>query len=514
MTDRRIRGMLVVATGVAMLLFMLPNTARAISDAQWDRICALFLDYQYPATGSYADPPWNVPGGNEYLVRPGGGEECQRPGSGVTPVSTPTATPTATPAVTPDGDDDGDGGGGSGDDGGNGGGSGGGGGGGGGGYMPPEIQPPDLQVGLTVEAEPVQVGKTVVYIVEITNNTDETLTGLSWRDVAFGGEPTALDDLDAGESVTVRGSFGPVQTMHLPGIILTVAADSDQTEERPASRYVQLVPGKAKATPPVRTVERSGPSATLSILTLRVDRVIYTIPDVHLGHNIADYTVTLPDGEEVTCNFLEHYEETGGLTRWGHAISELIEERPGMLTQYYQKGVVHCHPVYARVWVTQRRLAWDYVGGGRGGVPDLGTEPGLVSEQPGVVLRWEHRISNYTIDGTEVGFRDFFDALGGVRSFGYPKTDARPDNHPLAVLKLPDADATVIRQYFQGAVLEYYPDDELQPVKTALLGDLMRNLRYPRESYLAFAAFKTAPKRTVGEIYTPERAVFSEAFEP
>ena len=110
-----------------------------------------------------------------------------------------------------------------------------------------------------MEAEPVEVGKTVVYIVEITNNTDETMTGLSWRDVAFDGEPTALDDLDVDESVTVTVSFGPVQKLTLPGIILTVAVDSDQTEVRLASRYVQLVPGNAKATPPVRTVERPPP---------------------------------------------------------------------------------------------------------------------------------------------------------------------------------------------------------------------------------------------------------------
>ena len=50
-------------------------------------------------------------------------------------------------------------------------------------------------------------------------------------------------------------------------------------------------------------------------------------------------------------------------------------------------------------------------------------------------------------------------------------------------------------------------------MKTALLGDVVRNLRYPRESYLAFEAFETAPKRAVGEIYTPERAVFPPGFE-
>ena len=196
----------------------------------------------------------------------------------------------------------------------------------------------------------------------------------------------------------------------------------------------------------------------------------YRAPDAHLGHNIADYTVRLPDGEEVACNFLEHYDATGGLTRWGHAISDVIEEMPGTLTQYYQKGAADCHPVYAKTWVTEPRLIWDYIDGGKGGAPDLGTEPGLVSEQPGVLLWWGHRISDYAIDGTEVGFRGYFDALGGTKSFGYPKTDARIDNHPLAVLRLPNTDTAVIRQYFQAAVLEYYPDDELQPVEDGAAG--------------------------------------------
>ena len=319
--------------------------------------------------------------------------------------------------------------------------------------------------------------------------------------------------------MTVTGSFGPVQEMHLPGIILTVAADSDQTAERPASRYVNLIAAPTEqqqsdqgseapqlVLPPV-------PYATLSTLWLRVDRVRYTVPDVHLAHNIPDVTLTLPDGTEVACEFLKHYDQTGGLTRWGYPTSEVFEERPWTLTQYYQRGVVDCHPKFGDTWVTERRLAWDYIGGGAGGAPDMGVESALVSEQPGIPLwTWGHRVSNFAIDGTRVGFLDFFDALGGIKSFGYPKTDARYDNHPLADLNLPESDTAMIRQYFQAAVLEYYPGDELQPVKPALLGDLLRDRRFPYQSYIAFASFKSVFPLRVGEVYQPERAIFPADF--
>ena len=357
------------------------------------------------------------------------------------------------------------------------------------------------------------VGQTVVFKVTITNNTDATLTGVVWRDVAFSGAPQSLGDLAAGASVTVTGSFGPVEEVHLPGIILTVAADSDQTDERPASRYVRLA--AASAAPAPQLALPSVPYATLSTLGLRVVRVQYTVPDIHMAHNIPDLMMTLGDGEQVGCEFLTYYEETGGLTRWGHAISEVLEERPGTLTQYYQRGAFDCHPKVGTQWEIERRLAWDYIGGGAGGSPDLGTEPGLLSEQPGNILwTWGHRVSNYAIDGTEVGFLNFFDALGGIESFGYPKTDARVDNHPLAVLNLPDTDTAVIRQYFQAAVLEYHPNDALQPVKPALLGDLLRDRRYPYQSYLAFASFGTSFPLRVGQVYKPEKAVFPEDFIP
>ena len=160
-------------------------------------------------------------------------------------------------------------------------------------------------------------------------------------------------------------------------------------------------------------------------LSAVVLRSVFTEPDAHLAHNIPNLRVTVGGGD-VACNFLSHYETTGGVTRWGFATSEVVEERPGSLTQYYQRGVVDCQERDG-LWRMERRLVWDYLGGGLGDAPDLGTEPDLVSDQVGLPLGpWGHRVSNMAVDGTPTGFLDFFVELGGLQAFGHPKTDRRP----------------------------------------------------------------------------------------
>ena len=236
--------------------------------------------------------------------------------------------------------------------------------------------------------------------------------------------------------------------------------------------------------------------------TAQVKRNRFSAPAVHLAHNIPDLQVTTAD-QVVSCDFLAHYESTGAVTRWGHAISEVFEERPGVLTQYYQRGVVDCQQRHG-VWRIERRLVWDYVGGGLAGSPDLGVEPDLISEQPGTVHGpFGHRVSNLAVDGTDIGFLDFFEANGGVAAFGYPKTDARSDDHPQAVLQIPGAASGFIRQYFQAAVLEYHPGSQ-QPVKLRLLGDVVRDRLYPDASFVAYSSFGPMPPLSANQAFVPE----------
>ena len=216
-----------------------------------------------------------------------------------------------------------------------------------------------------------------------------------------------------------------------------------------------------------------------------------------LEHNVADVTGTFADGQAYTASFLQHFERTGGVERWGFPTSAIFEETPGTLTQFYQRGVVDWHPPPGGGAHTfLRRLAWDYVGS-----EDQGVESDLTNSNPGELLGpWGHRVSNLSVEGENTGFADFFNRLGGVDSFGFPKSDARRDNHPEAVLHdstRPRDDR--IRQYFQAAVLEYHPESPGSPVKLRLLGDTVRDSRYPYGAWRQYLAFAPEPPLAPGD---------------
>lgn len=227
--------------------------------------------------------------------------------------------------------------------------------------------------------------------------------------------------------------------------------------------------------------------------------------DRTLEHNIPNLRV-IRNGQTHEVNFLDHYSSTGGLTRWGFPTSEVVEEETGNLAQYYQRGVVdwHWRQDLGR-YVMERRLAWDFFGGGSGGSVDLGVEPGRINAHPGEVLGpWGHKISDFSSEGIYTGFKSFFDSLGGVQAFGFPKTDARIDNRSPGTLFIEAADPGFIRQYFQAAVLEHHRGDP-EPVKLRLLGDDLRNLNYPRDSWRTYAAFSPATSLASGQRFAIQR---------
>ena len=59
--------------------------------------------------------------------------------------------------------------------------------------------------------------------------------------------------------------------------------------------------------------------------------------DPTLRQNIPNLQI-VRGGVTTSVNFLDHYNNTGGLTRWGYPTSEVIEEEVGNLAQYYQRG--------------------------------------------------------------------------------------------------------------------------------------------------------------------------------
>ncbi len=221
-----------------------------------------------------------------------------------------------------------------------------------------------------------------------------------------------------------------------------------------------------------------------------------------LAHNVPVLSVELPGGGTAVADFRAHFENTGALERWGYPISEVLIVEPGALSQYYQRGVVDFHSVGAG-WVVERRLAWDYFGGGLGGSADLGVEYAPTNPHPGQVFGpWDRRVSNLAVDGTVTGFADFFDRLGGVQSFGLPKTEARFDRQPGAALAI--GDPGFIRQYFQAAVFEFHPGAS-DPVRLQLLGDDLRDDQFPNQSWRNQPAFLASVPLAGGDPYRPAR---------
>ena len=237
-------------------------------------------------------------------------------------------------------------------------------------------------------------------------------------------------------------------------------------------------------------------------LSAVVTRSAFNEPDVHLTHNIPDLRVTVGDGE-VDCNFLSHYESTGAVIRWGFATSEVIEESPGSLTQYYQRGVVDCHERDG-TWRMERRLVWDYIGGGLGDAPDLGVEPNLLSEQAGQPAGpWGHRVSNFAIDGTVTGFLGLLPRVRrppGLR----PAEERRPPRrragrharHRGARNPASSGSTSRLRCSNSGRA-------GTSRCKLRLLGDAVRDRLYPFSSHQVFDSFQAAGPLSDGEDYSP-----------
>ncbi len=222
-----------------------------------------------------------------------------------------------------------------------------------------------------------------------------------------------------------------------------------------------------------------------------------------LNHNIPRLEVDV-GGQTLTADFAAFYESSGGLTRWGLPTSEVFVEEDGALTQYYQRGVVDFHPRpdLGGIYLMERRLAWDYFGGGIGGSQDLGVEPGTTNHNSGELHGpWGHKISNFSVGGVRTGFLDFFRAYGGVDAFGFPKSEARIDTNKPGTLHIAAATTGFIRQYFQAAVLEHHPG---AGVRLRLLGDDLRNRLYPNDSWRQITAFNAAAALSDGQTYAVE----------
>ena len=241
---------------------------------------------------------------------------------------------------------------------------------------------------------------------------------------------------------------------------------------------------------PAVLTRRTGALPGLGSVTVR--RVSF---DSALGHNIADLTVRL-DGVARAASLLTYYHESGGLRRWGHAVSEPLIEND-QLVQYFQRGVIEWSGESANTQPTPR-LVWDFIGGGLEGSPDLGFEAGTTTPHGGVAVGpFGHVVSNQSVEGDDIGFLDAFLDLGGAAGLGFPKTEARLDTGAPGTVLDPTAEPGVIRQYFQAGVLEFAagrPD----PARLRLSGDALRNRVYPAGLWTLIRSFRSASPWQVG----------------
>jgi hypothetical protein len=210
-------------------------------------------------------------------------------------------------------------------------------------------------------------------------------------------------------------------------------------------------------------------------------------------HNVFDLRLSLSSGRSVDASFLGFFNRTGGLERWGLPTSEAFEEFPGVLRQYFKKGVLEFRPGTG----VQRALVWEFFGGGLAGSTDMGVEPGTQNDYRGVYVGpWQHKVSNFATDGTRTGFLEIFQRLGGVESFGFPKTEARRDQS--GSVRLDDTPGRV-RQYFQAGVFEYDPASGRFSIRA--LGTMLRDRLYPDNGWMEFLAFRrTSAQYPIGSV--------------
>ncbi|MDE2767051.1 MAG: PQQ-dependent sugar dehydrogenase [Chloroflexota bacterium] len=239
---------------------------------------------------------------------------------------------------------------------------------------------------------------------------------------------------------------------------------------------------------PALLTRQAGALPGLGSVTIR--RVTF---DSALGHNIADLTVRI-DGVARVAPLLTYYNASGGLRRWGHAVSEPLIEN-GLLVQYFQRGVMEWSGETSEL---RPRPVWDFIGGGLDGSPDLGSEAGTTNPFGGTAVGpFGHVVSNQSIDGDDIGFLDAFLALGGAAGLGFPKTEARRDTGEPGTVFDPTAEPGIIRQYFQAGVLEFAPG-HAEPVRLRLSGDEVRNRTYPAGLWTLIRSFRSASQLRPG----------------
>ena len=160
-----------------------------------------------------------------------------------------------------------------------------------------------------------------------------------------------------------------------------------------------------------------------------------------------------PNNNVVTEPWLSYVRNNGDVDVFGLPLTNAVSEPGGggLMVQYFQRAVLEWHPDNPADQQIQRRLLGDIL--------YQETDPPVSSSDapPGPSTYFPfspdrptglgHFVADYTRTGEFIGFKQYFDAHGGVATFGYPKEEP----------KLRDGRWT---QRFQAAVFAYHPEND------------------------------------------------------
>ena len=144
-------------------------------------------------------------------------------------------------------------------------------------------------------------------------------------------------------------------------------------------------------------------------------------------------------GHYLAYAFLDYWHHNGDIAVFGYPISEEFSDPASALTvQYFERAVFEYHPEAGAGWRVQlRRLGAD-VTAGRQNEPAFKPLSASSNQTTTFFPQTGHRLS--------FGFRDYWNANGGLRIFGYPLSEEFSE-HGYTV------------QYFERARFEYHPSN-------------------------------------------------------
>jgi hypothetical protein len=181
-------------------------------------------------------------------------------------------------------------------------------------------------------------------------------------------------------------------------------------------------------------------------------------------------------GHTVRSEFLDYFNQHGGLRIFGYPITEQIILN-GRTVQYFQRARLELHPENQAPYRVQLGLLSE----------ELGKQtPAQAALGPNTYFQRSYTETGHTV---AYAFLNFFDSNGGLDIFGYPISDYGPENGSGRIV-----------QYFQRGKMEWYPElASEQRVQLADLGSIHFDLM-AAQGKLDPALKKPVPSGQIGNV--------------